>query len=87
MDWNDPNLEAFESISCAIIWVREIGKIAALTCNICSNSSDRQQVRALINDNVPSKLDKPKIFQKKIVIELGNLILFNNIYHRVSKEI
>ena len=47
LDFDDPELDAFESNLVALIRVRELGKIAALLSNLCPNASDPQSAGVL----------------------------------------
>ena len=51
MDWNDPDLEAFESNLCWILWAWELDKTAALVSNPFQNTPDPQLVSILSRDD------------------------------------
>ena len=51
MDFDDPDLEAFESNLRAIIRARELGRTAAFVSNLCPNASDSQWIGVSSKDN------------------------------------
>ena len=53
MDVNDPDLDAFESATCAQLRARELGKIEALILNLRPNAPVPESMGKLSHENAP----------------------------------
>ena len=53
MEVNDPDLDAFESATCAQLRARELGKIEALILNLRPNAPVPESMGKLSHENAP----------------------------------